>query len=112
VAYFNASTLSLTVSATATNALISGVAPTNTIVTPFSYVDLPLTFDVAISGESGLQATIQADLGLQGSQSFLFSFKSNVVQTYSTNCTTVGTGNSSCAAKPNYATNYWNMSEG
>jgi len=58
-----------------------------------------------------MTASVEAELGFQGSSNFMLSLSQAVVQAYSTNCTTPGVGQASCSEKPNFATNYFNLSD-
>jgi hypothetical protein len=42
----------------------------------------------------------------------MLSLSSAAIQTYSTNCTTPGVGQSSCDERPNFAINYFDLDEG
>ncbi len=74
----------------------------------FEYLPSNLIIDVNVSDK--LVATVTANLGYQGDAEFLVSLTGNLIQAYSTNCTTPGFGASSCTAQPNFATNYFNTS--
>lgn len=88
---------------------ISKTKPTQTDLTAFSYPS-EQTITINVNNKT-MTASVEAELGFQGSSNFMLSLSQAVVQAYSTNCTTPGVGQASCSEKPNFATNYFNLSD-
>ena len=89
--------------------LAMGVDPFYT--EPVPVVASDQTLIVSVNNET-MTASVQAELGGQGFNKFMVSLTSSIVQAYSTNCSTVGIGQSSCSDSPNFAINYFDLSQG
>jgi hypothetical protein len=106
------STISLTVSQYALpGASIDSDKPTQNDLNAFTYPTSAQNITILVNNKT-MAATIDAELGFQGMNSFMLSLSAAVVQTYSTNCTTPGLGSVSCDVKPNFAINYFDLDKG
>jgi len=83
-------------------ASIDSVAPGANDQAAFSYSPSPLVVPVFVDPAS-MSATITANLGYQGPSQFMPSLSSNIVSTWSKNCTGPGLDADQCSSAPNYA---------
>lgn len=91
--------------------VINSVKPVLNQTNAFNWTAAPEMLSVSVNSTT-MTASVMANLGYQGMDKFMLSMTTNLVVTFSSNCTGVGLGAASCDSQPNFAINYFNMSHG